>query len=96
MISILNSTDSGRNLRKAKRIDMRIFLIKHKGATIWQNLSLDTKITIGDDTVFAGKYFARKKDADLYLSVSIYKDYYEVVGATVDISKDDNRKKKKK
>jgi hypothetical protein len=75
---------------------MRIFLIKHKGATIWQNLLMETRITIGDDTIFAGKYFARKKDADLYLNVSIYKDYYEVVGATVDISKDDNRKNKKK
>lgn len=75
---------------------LRVFLIKHKGAVIWQNISLDREIVFSDGgKVFASLVFFRKKDAEAYLRTLGYKDFYEVVGATVDKVEGDNRKSNK-
>lgn len=72
---------------------MRVFLIKNKGATIWQNMYFDKEITFSDgNKINAGKLFFRKKDAEAYLKSLEYNEFYEVVGATVDKSIIDNRK----
>lgn len=73
---------------------MRAFIIKHKGKTIWQNMYLTDKITIEDKSFYIGTIFFRKKDAQKYLSVLKYKEFYEVIGVTIDKSKQDNRKTK--
>lgn len=76
---------------------MRIYFVKHKGANTWQNINLDREIVFSDLTkIYAGLMFFRKKDAKKYLASKSYSEFYEVVGATVDISKKDNRKSKYK
>ena len=73
---------------------MRVFIIKHKGATIWQNMYFDKEITFSDgNKINAGKLFFRKKDAEAYLKALEHNEFYEVVGATVDKSDADNRKR---
>ena len=73
---------------------MRVFLIKHKGATIWQNMYFDKEVTFSDgNKINTGKLFFRKKDAEAYLKALEYNEFYEVVGATVDKSNVDNRKR---
>lgn len=74
---------------------MRAYTIKHKGATIWQNLMLEQHIALSNkDIIYAGLLFFRKKDAEKYLQIFKYKEFYEVVGMTLDQSKQDNRKRK--
>jgi hypothetical protein len=73
---------------------MRVFIIKNKGATIWQNMYFDKEITFSDgNKINAGKLFFRKKDAEAYLKALEHNEFYEVVGATVDKSYTDNRKR---
>lgn len=72
---------------------MRVFIIKHKGATIWQNMYFNEEITFSDgNKINVGKLFFRKKDALAYLKALEYNEFYEVAGATVDKSDADNRK----
>jgi len=72
---------------------MRVYLIKHKGASIWQNMHINRKITLSNgNEIYCGLVFFRKKDAQAYLNTLDYKEYSEVIAATVDKSKDDNRK----
>ena len=72
---------------------MRVYLIKHKGATIWQNMFFDREFTFSDNKkINSGILFFRKKDAEAYLKTLEYKEFYEVVGATVDKSNFDNRR----
>ena len=53
----------------------------------------DRELTFSDgDKIYAGLVFFRKKDAEKYLQTFDYKEYYEVIGATVDKSLKDNRK----
>ena len=67
---------------------MRIYLIKRKGSTYWWNMVLDRSITFADETkVFCDFIFYRKKDAQKYLKTFEHKEYFEVVGATIDKSK---------
>jgi len=64
---------------------MRVFIIKHKGANIWQNIYFDKEITFSDgNKIHAGKLFFRRKDAEYYLKSLENNEYLEVVGATVD------------
>ena len=64
---------------------MRIYLIKRKGSTYWWNMVLDRSITFDDKTkIFCDFIFYRKKDAQKYLNTFEYKEYFEVVGATID------------
>ena len=73
---------------------MRVFIIKHKGATIWQNMYFDKEIVFSNgNKINAGKLFFRKKDAEAYLKALEHNEFYEVVGATVDKSNADNRKR---
>jgi hypothetical protein len=73
---------------------MRVFIIKHKGATIWQNMYFDKEITFSDgNKINVGKLFVRKKDAEAYLKALEPNEFYEVVGATVDKSCTDNCKR---
>ena len=72
---------------------MRVFLIKHKGASIWQNMYFDRQVTFSNDNkIPIGILFFKKKDAEAYLKTLNLHDLYEVVGATVDKSSADNRK----
>jgi hypothetical protein len=72
---------------------MRVFIIKHKGATIWHNMYFDRKVSFSDDNeINIGILFFRKKDAQAYLKTFKYSEFYEVVGANVDKSNADNRK----
>ena len=77
---------------------MRAFTIKHKGATIWQNIVFEKEITItqlgSEKKMYVGYLFFRKKDAVKYLDTFEYKEFYEVVGMTIDKSEKDNRKTK--
>lgn len=73
---------------------MRVYLIKHKGAAIWQNMYFDKEVTFSDgNKINMGLLFFRRKDALAYLETLSYKEFYEVVGATVDSSNVDNRKR---
>jgi hypothetical protein len=75
---------------------MRIFVIKHKGSSNWQNMAADREITFSDNkSIYAGLFFLRKKDAQKYLNTLEYKEFYEIIGATVDNSNQDNRKRTK-
>ena len=63
---------------------MRIFVIKRKGDKIWYNFC-DGLIQLSDGKKLnCGRFFLRKKDAQTYLDTWENKDYFEVVGATVD------------
>ena len=74
---------------------MRAYTIKHKGKTIWQNMTLDRELIFSDgDKVFAGLLFFRKKDAKRYLETFRYKEFYEIIGVNIDKSDKDNRVKK--
>lgn len=71
---------------------MRAFVIKHRGKTIWQNMTFERELTFSDNTkIYAGLLFFRKKDAKKYLETFEYKEFYEVVGVTIDKSTRDNR-----
>jgi hypothetical protein len=73
---------------------MKVYLIKHKGATIWQNMFFDRELTFSDgNKINTGILFFRKKDAEAYLKTLKYTEFYEVVGANVPKSIKDNRRK---
>ena len=64
---------------------MRIYLIKRKGSTYWWNMVLDRSITFEDKTkIFCDFIFYRRKDAIKYLNTFEHKEYFDVVGATID------------
>ena len=72
---------------------MRAFAIKRTGKTIWQNMLFD-EIKISDsDGIYTGLLFLRKRDAEKYLQTFQYKEFYEVIGVTIDKSEKDNRRK---
>lgn len=72
---------------------MRVYLIKRKGATIQLNMIFDQRIKFSNDKeISVGKLFFRKKDAKEYLQTLEWNECFEVIGATVDKSKSDNRK----
>jgi hypothetical protein len=74
---------------------MRVYLIKHKGATIINNITFDESLQFPDGgKVYTARLFFRKKHAQKYLSSFRYPEFFEVVGATVDKSSKDNRKNK--
>lgn len=73
---------------------MRIYVIKHKGASNWQNLYLERELTFTDgDKIYAGLMFFRKKDAEKYRKTFEYPEGSEVIGATLDKCMQDNRRK---
>lgn len=73
---------------------MRAYIIKHKGANNWYNMSLDRDIEFTDGTtIYAGYVFFRRKDALKYLKTLPYPEHKEVVGVTLDKSEKDNRKR---
>lgn len=64
---------------------MRIYLIKHKGSTILQNMFCDREFTFtNNNKIHVGLLFFKKKDADMYLKTLEYKQFYKVIGAIVD------------
>lgn len=72
---------------------MKIYIIKHKGANTFQNLTLDFKVEFSNnEIIYAGRYFWRKKDAKTYLKTYAYPEFYEVVGCELEQTKQDNRK----
>ena len=75
---------------------MRAYIIKFKGKTIWQNMLIEHKLTFNDGyETYVGTLFFRKTDAKKYLNTFFEnKEFYEVVGVTIDKSKIDNRKKR--
>ena len=74
---------------------MRSYTLKRKGKTIWQNMMIDREMHFAGGTkVYAGYIFFRKKDATKYLNSFVDKRFYEVIGMTVDNSKEDNRRRK--
>jgi len=53
----------------------------------------DREFTFSNNNkIYSGILFFRKKDAEAYLETLEYKEFYEVVGATVDKSNFDNRR----
>ena len=73
---------------------MRAYIIKFKGKTILRNMLTEHKLTFNDGyEIYARTLFFRKTDAKKYLNTFEYKEFYEVVGVTIDKSKIDNRKK---
>lgn len=74
---------------------MRVYLIKHKGASILRNMYFDRNFTFTDgDKFVVGLLFFRKNHALKYLETLDNKEFFEVVGATVDKVEQDNRKRK--
>ena len=74
---------------------MRAYTLKRKGKTIWQNMMIDREMHFADGTkIYNGYVFYRKKDATRFLNSFANKRYYEVIGMTVDNSKEDNRRRK--
>lgn len=66
---------------------MRAFAIKHTGKLIWENMMFDRVITFSDgDKVLVGLLFFRKKDAKKYLETFQYKEFYEIIGVTINKS----------
>lgn len=69
---------------------MRAYTIKHKGATILQNITMEF---LQEHELYVGMIFFRKKDAMQYINTFEYKQFFEVIGLTIDKSNKDNRKK---
>jgi hypothetical protein len=74
---------------------MRAFTIKHKGKTHALNIVTESSFTIGEkQRIYTGLLFFRKKDARAYLETyGEVKEFFEVVGMTIDKCDQDNRKK---
>jgi len=77
---------------------MKIYLIKHKGKTWWGNLvAITSEMTIregkNDLICYAGRYFFRKKDAELFKKTISHPEFLEIVSAEVKNCKEDNRKR---
>jgi fumarylacetoacetate (FAA) hydrolase family protein len=71
---------------------MRAFIIKHKGKTHRGNMLYDSSFEFPDgEKMYVGTLFFRKKDAKKYLETFKYKEFFEVVGVTIDESEKDNR-----
>lgn len=71
---------------------MRAFIIKRTGKTWLGNMLFDSSMEFSDGyKCYFDKIFYRKKDAQKYLDTFKYKEYFEVVGVTIDKSKKDNR-----
>lgn len=72
---------------------MKIWAVKHKGKTWWGNfIGLTSEMHFNDKSVVnCGYFFFKRKDAMKYLKTLKY-DFYEVVSAELEESKQDNRK----
>ena len=71
---------------------MKIWIIKRNGKTWWGNLLHSHELTYEDnDKAYAQLCFYRKKDAVKFLRTYRYPEFYEVVGAELPKSKQDNR-----
>ena len=76
---------------------MRLYTIKHKGKTHLANMVYDASYEFPDgEKIYVGTFFFRKKDAEKYRKTLKYADFFEVVGMSVDKSKEDNRYTKNK
>ena len=63
---------------------MRTFIIKRKEAATLKNLFFNTEISFSDNTtIYAGLLFLRKKEEKKYLSTLKCKNFYEVIGVTI-------------
>ena len=73
---------------------MRIWIVKHKGKNWWGNMWLNKMEFTNDEWVWSGYCFYRKKDAVKFLKAQGEDaEYYEIKGATLDESKQDNRRR---
>lgn len=74
---------------------MKVWLIKHRGKNWFGNMEHSHSVEIGKDKFWAQLCFYRKKDATSYLHAKLgdNKKHWHVVGATLDHSKHDNRKR---
>jgi hypothetical protein len=64
---------------------MRLYIIKIKGANVWQNLLLENKLVYENgDIIHCDNVFFRKKDANRHLQCFEYKEFFEVKGLTID------------
>jgi hypothetical protein len=76
---------------------MKIYLIKHKGKTWWGNLvAITSEMTFknieGNEFIcYSGRWFFKKKDAEIFRRTLSYWDNLEVVSAEVKNCKKDNR-----
>lgn len=71
---------------------MRVFLIKYKGALTFQNMTGKNILYSYDNGLRVGLLFFRKKDAKKFLKTLSNKQSYEIISATIDKSKTNNRK----
>ena len=71
---------------------MRAYTIKRTGKTHLGNMVFDLSIEFPDgEKTYVNHLFFRKKTAVKYLDTFKNKEYFEVVGVTLDKSKKDNR-----
>lgn len=66
---------------------MRGYIIKRKGVLQWYNTRIEKIIRINDREIYADFIFYKKKDAKMYLETFPYKEYYEIIGVTLDNKK---------
>ena len=72
---------------------MRAYILKRKGKTWLGNMFFGSTFTFEDEhKCYVDNLFYTKKDAQKYLGTLSYKEYYEVIGVTIDKSEKDNRK----
>jgi len=77
---------------------MVIYIVKHKGATIWCNMDFN-EVTFSKGTeilnkFLVGGFFFRKKDAKYYIEhQKNYPEFFEIISVELPKSKDDNRKR---
>ncbi len=72
---------------------MKVWLIKHQGKNWLGNMMCAFEVKVDEKTVaYAQECFYRKKDAVAYLK-HYNNEYLEVVSATLEESKQDNRKR---
>lgn len=73
---------------------MKIYLLKHKGATqLFNFIAMCDTMKINKTEFYVGYTFFRKKDATTYLESKSYKENLEIITAELPKSKGDNRKK---
>lgn len=75
---------------------MKIWVIKNKGAMNWRNFMHSYELTINNkEKIYTQFCFLFKRDAELYMRTNYAEhiEFYEVVGAILPLTKQDNRKK---
>lgn len=74
---------------------MKLYIIMHKGASIFQNIDFQNSVNYDDGTKhYITNAFWRKKDAKRYLKTYKYHEFYKIIQLEVPKSKEDNRKTK--